>query len=71
MIFRNLRTGNLLTVEDEDVIDVMASSPNYEKVTEAVATPPPASPADKTMGNRGVSEGGEKATGTGEKKPGK
>ena len=71
MIFRNLRTGNLLTVEDEDVIDVMASSPNYEKVTEAVATTPPAPHADKTTGNRGVGKGGEKATGTGEKKPGK
>lgn len=34
MIFRNLKTGNTLVVENKDVIEVMASSPNYEKVVE-------------------------------------
>lgn len=69
MTFRNLKTGNLLTVENKDVIEMMASSPNYEKVTSAVATPPPAPPADPETGNKGDGEGGENATETGEKKP--
>lgn len=34
MIFRNLKTGNTLVVENKDVIEVMASSPNYEKIVE-------------------------------------
>ena len=67
MIFRNLKTGNLLTVKNKDVIDMMLSSPNYEKVTKAVATTPPAPPVDPETGNKGDSEGGDKANGTGEK----
>lgn len=69
MFFRNLRTGNLLTVENEDVIDVMASSPNYEKVTRAVATTPPASPNVSEVGNKGGNESGGRTTETGERKP--
>lgn len=69
MIFRNLKTGNLLTVENKAVIEVMTASPNYEKVAEAVATTPPPPPAAPETGNKGDGEGGESATETGEKKP--
>ena len=69
MFFRNLKTGNLLTVENKDVIAMMTSSPNYEKVTKAVATPHPAPPADSETGNKGDAGGGENVTETGEKKP--
>ena len=40
MIFRNKKTGNLLTTENKDVIDMMSSSPNYEEVTETVGKKP-------------------------------
>lgn len=69
MVFRNLKTGNLLTVENKDVIDMMTSSPNYEEVTKAVATPPTAPPVAQETGNKDESEGGEKAEETGKKKP--
>lgn len=69
MTFRNLKTGNILTVVNKDVIDMMTSSPNYEKITKRVATTPPAPPADTETGNKGNSEGGEKASGEGDKPP--
>ena len=34
MVFRNVRTGTLLTTDNEDVIEMMTSSPNYEAVEE-------------------------------------
>ena len=36
MTFKNLRTGNLLSTENEAVIETMMASPNYEKVEEKV-----------------------------------
>ena len=61
MVFRNLKTGNLLHVENQDVIDTMASSPNYERIASAVATPPAPSESPTTSVNKGENEGGENA----------
>ena len=61
MRFRNMKTGNLLTVEDKDAVAIMASSPNYEKVEETVATP--SAPADSVSetGNKGGEENAQEA----------
>lgn len=69
MRFRNMKTGNLLTVEDKDAVAIMASSPNYEKVEEAVATP--SAPADSMpeAGNKGGEENAQETVEKAEEAP--
>ena len=62
MLFRNLKTGNLLHTANKDVIEVMASSPIYEKVISAVATAPPPVPEAAETGNKGKKKAVAKAT---------
>ena len=69
MLFRNLKSGNLVETTNPAVIEVMSGSGNYERVTRAVATPAPPLPAGTKAGNKGGKKGGENATETGEKKP--
>lgn len=69
MIFKNLKTGNLLTVENKDAVAIMASSPNYEKVEETVATP--SAPADSVpeTANKGGEENAQEAAEKAEEAP--
>lgn len=51
MLFRNLKSGNLVDARDPDVIDMMSGSPNYERVAGAPETPsPPPSAAAEADG---------------------
>lgn len=54
MRFRNIKSGNVLTVEDEATIALMSSSPNYTPVVSASAQPEPVAEnkADKKGGKK-------------------
>lgn len=69
MRFRNMKTGNLLTVENEDAVAIMASSPNYEKVEETVATPSAPSDSAPETGNEGGEENAQETAEKAEETP--
>lgn len=52
MLFRNLKSGNLVEAANEAVIELMMLSPSYETVetTSAVPTPKVGKPAKKPGG---------------------
>ena len=40
MLFKNLKTGNLVEAKNSDVIDMMKGSPNYEAVIPSAPAAP-------------------------------
>lgn len=45
MLFKNLKTGNLVEAKNPDVIDMMKGSPNYEAITPSATAAPVAAAA--------------------------
>lgn len=41
MLFRNLRSGNLVEATDPDTVSMMDRSPNYEKIIRSAPAPAP------------------------------
>ena len=60
MLFRNLKTGNLLFTANKDVIEVMTSSPNYERVITSVEKPSDVGAARETTTAKGKKKASSK-----------
>ena len=49
MLFRNLRSGNLVEATDPDTVSMMDRSPNYEKITRSAPAPASVDEAPKPV----------------------